>query len=216
MMDPVILERLRVKNAKTAERLGSYSREQMKLDARSPSMTGIDQMVYELTTEVLASKKVTDRRTFHFKQPATWWQHWKQDCAPQWFRKRWPVRYSTEKIVVDFTSYDTYPRADITLPPGEFSYPVHRDVMWSQGGGYFLDSGVSREREYVPRAMLAYYLVDEVMPEFIPFPLAFTEDEPGNPDPRVVASAVINALERFGINPDQLVTQGAIDHRRKA
>lgn len=28
-----------------------------------------------------------------FKAPASWWQHFKQDRLPEWYKKRWPVRY---------------------------------------------------------------------------------------------------------------------------
>ena len=36
--------------------------------------------------------------------PASWWQHWKRDCAPRWFRRRFPVKTRTieTKVVRKF------------------------------------------------------------------------------------------------------------------
>lgn len=28
--------------------------------------------------------------------PSSWWQHFKRDCMPEWFKKRWPVKYDVE------------------------------------------------------------------------------------------------------------------------
>ena len=34
--------------------------------------------------------------TLEIKRPATWWQMLKEQHAPYWFKRRWPVRYTTE------------------------------------------------------------------------------------------------------------------------
>lgn len=39
-----------------------------------------------------------DERHWVFKWPASWWQHFKQDCFPEWAKARWPVRYKSQDI----------------------------------------------------------------------------------------------------------------------
>ena len=35
-----------------------------------------------------------------FQIPASWWQHWKRDHAPNWLKKQWPVKYIKRKADV--------------------------------------------------------------------------------------------------------------------
>ena len=39
-----------------------------------------------------------DTREVTLKFPANWWQHWKEDHAPKWFLRRWPVNYMERKV----------------------------------------------------------------------------------------------------------------------
>jgi len=32
--------------------------------------------------------------------PASWWHHFKQDCMPKWFVKKWPVKYIEKEVVI--------------------------------------------------------------------------------------------------------------------
>ena len=34
--------------------------------------------------------------------PASWWQHFKRDCFPQWALKRWPVRYHKATLCISY------------------------------------------------------------------------------------------------------------------
>lgn len=78
------------------------------------------QMVRQLSAEMLARKLVRDHysTTRGVDVPATWWQHLKDDHAPGWLKKRWPVRHKSIKVDlhIDFTRYATYPEADVVLP----------------------------------------------------------------------------------------------------
>lgn len=63
-------------------------------------------------------------------RPMTWWDHWKWECAPYWFRKKWPPRFhsdivtstvtnharSTEVVSVTFEQYASFPLASIRTP----------------------------------------------------------------------------------------------------
>ena len=40
----------------------------------------------------------TVEETINITIPTTWFEHWKRDHAPQWFLKRWPVKYSTTLV----------------------------------------------------------------------------------------------------------------------
>ena len=50
---------------------------------------------------------------FSFKQPATWWQHFKQTNFPAWLLRKFPVQYSfqTEKKTVEFDRTFVFPEA---------------------------------------------------------------------------------------------------------
>jgi hypothetical protein len=41
--------------------------------------------------------------------PATWWQHFKQDCFPKWLLERFPVQYNSNSVLLDVqTMYPDY------------------------------------------------------------------------------------------------------------
>lgn len=77
-------------------------------------------MVIEFSADVLAQKIAEDiyKTSFSYKVPNSWWQHFKQDKAPRWFTKRYPVRYDTkhQTRTVRFKRYATYPMSNIALP----------------------------------------------------------------------------------------------------
>ncbi len=51
--------------------------------------------------------------TFTFKQPATWWQHFKQENLPAWLLRRFPVKYvsETQKRTIEFDRTFIFPNA---------------------------------------------------------------------------------------------------------
>jgi hypothetical protein len=67
----------------------------------------------------LAHKLHEDKEAVYWskKFPATWWQMWKQDKAPKWFVRRYPVEYKTHtyKRTVTFKRYATYPMANMKI-----------------------------------------------------------------------------------------------------
>ena len=71
---------------------------------------------------------LSETQEFYIEYPASWWQHLKQDRAPAWLTKRWPVRMSRRVGSVNFSRYDTYPLAHVPLPPNEFGYPVRVEM----------------------------------------------------------------------------------------
>lgn len=93
------------------------------IEVRKRVEAGLEGMVYELRASVLASKIADDKYTayFYYKVPATWFQHWKKDHAPRWFKKRYPVKYEVKKAkkTVHFKRYETYPQANLAIPQGQ-------------------------------------------------------------------------------------------------
>lgn len=114
-MTRITLERLR----KWATiNIGSFLADSMEIERTV--IPGIEGMVYNMKAEVLASKLADDKYAAHFywKEPSTWFQHWKQDHAPKWLTERYPVEYTNKKATktVHFKRYETYPQANITVP----------------------------------------------------------------------------------------------------
>lgn len=66
-------------------------------------------LVMYLSKEIVRSAPRTE--TVQFDVPATWWQHLKQDHAPEWFLKRYPV--VMRQIPFSYEGgYRTCPHAD--------------------------------------------------------------------------------------------------------
>jgi hypothetical protein len=74
-------------------------------------------MAVELKATILAESggRVTEERTVAV--PATWWEMFKRDCLPNWFRRRWPVRTKTMRMVVDINAWVKYPHLKTPLRP---------------------------------------------------------------------------------------------------
>lgn len=66
------------------------------------------EIVLELRTWVIGTKK-TYTKPFRF--PAGIWQHIKQKYAPQWFLKRWPVKF--DEFVTATEIYHICPHANV-------------------------------------------------------------------------------------------------------
>lgn len=58
----------------------------------------LNEIVYRLVGIIVREIEHSDSITLSVKIPATWWQHLKHSHAPNWFIKRYPVRWiSIEK-----------------------------------------------------------------------------------------------------------------------
>lgn len=51
----------------------------------------LDALVVKWSKRVLAM----EHKQGMLKVPRTWWEAWKEQKAPVWFRQRWPVQYKT-------------------------------------------------------------------------------------------------------------------------
>jgi hypothetical protein len=76
----------------------------------------LKQTLYRFATEILADKLVDDtyKANYPYKVPKTWWQMFKRDHLPTWFKKKFPVQYEhkTGRVKVRFKRYATYPKAN--------------------------------------------------------------------------------------------------------
>lgn len=79
----------------------------------------LDGLVYNLEAEVLSDKIAEDSYTayFYWKEPATWFQHLKQEHGPAWFLRRFPVRlvHKKAKRTIGFTRWAQYPKANVAI-----------------------------------------------------------------------------------------------------
>lgn len=81
-------------------------------------------MAMELRAYVLARKQVDEYHNAVLEVPATWWQHLKQDYFPEWYKRRWPIRFTKMVKRFRFERYDTYPEADFAISEERFGRPV--------------------------------------------------------------------------------------------
>lgn len=202
-------------------RLGAYSEGMTEFDIYREKA---QDMRLSLTTKMLAGRAVSDSRTFTLNCPATWWQHLKQRIYEVRFRplrlrarlmRTHPVRMEKVSVVVDFTSYDAFPRADVPIPQTEMmGYSVRWDeFQWLASGPVHMSDGdVSRGREFVNPRQLTHHLINRVM-----------ADASVHTQPRTVSETVSKLLgawddtgERgilgqLGCNTAQLVRMGRLE-----
>lgn len=78
-----------------------------------------DGIVYTITTNILRQKIHEDKEkiAFIYSFPSNWWEHLKADHAPQWFIKKYPIKYTEHRKerTLTFTRYAEYPKANILV-----------------------------------------------------------------------------------------------------
>lgn len=75
-----------------------------------------DGLVVRLRAEVLGETVRRNEHVVRTWHPASWWQHWKQEHAPKWWLRRWPVRQVPTETVVRFSEIATFPYSKIKTP----------------------------------------------------------------------------------------------------
>jgi len=71
--------------------------------------------LYHFKWDILADKCFEKDIQVCFKSPLNWWEHFKEQHAPNWFIKKWPVRYKTHFKWVKIQNYRTFPHANIAI-----------------------------------------------------------------------------------------------------
>ena len=107
-MRQIILEKMKIAGI---QKIGRSTLEGMKTSNwwEGPS----EDLVMRISSYMWAQRIVDDTYEFEYKIPATWWQQFKREKFPLSWKLRWPVKYKTEKEVVKFVRYATYPMASI-------------------------------------------------------------------------------------------------------
>lgn len=188
---------------------GSYTQGRTELTAERTAQD----MVLELRSAVLGAQVLSETQTFSVEYPASWWQHLKADHAPAWFTRRWPVKMTKRVGQVNFKRYDTYPLANVPLPPNEFGYPVRVEMFRLLGGdasGFRAGPPGPPRFTYANRIELASGLFNEAFPKL----MAATRTNSDGPHPRVAVEIFLDALERFGVNVNQLIDETALGDPR--
>lgn len=57
-----------------------------------------DEVSEHFTVQLTRYFAVHDIRRFEMNTPASWWQHFKRDCMPSWFKRLFPVKYDQKKF----------------------------------------------------------------------------------------------------------------------
>lgn len=103
-------------------RLGAFGRDRFEFMGR----------LHHFVTGILERKIVEDSYPvyFEYKVPSSWWQMFKRDKAPKWFKSRYPVQTVSRRVkrTVNITRKATYPMADIVVPKN-MNQVVIKDVV---------------------------------------------------------------------------------------
>lgn len=108
VLDTVLLESIEY-YAEHRTPIGSYLNGSFRLRVVVNHMTAT--IIHHLTTNVLGKE---DK---HEHVPTTWWQHFKQQCFPEYLLRRYPVK--TRKIV---TILKICPHIDIDYDKGKMKH----------------------------------------------------------------------------------------------
>lgn len=96
------------------ERFGAFAAESMRFDLHSDIQSA--DWVGMLWTYFAAESLKERTEEVCFSQPATWWQHFKQDVFPEWLLARFPVRQKQTVRRVHFEAVEVYPRFSKVMP----------------------------------------------------------------------------------------------------
>jgi hypothetical protein len=77
---------------------GSHMAQQMTLETIR-QFAG--EVVYDFETSILGQHN-KQKYTIDFEAPLNWWQHLKLEKLPDWFKKKYPVKYKTHQRTVEF------------------------------------------------------------------------------------------------------------------
>ncbi len=118
---------LEVRKIGTSMGIGRTTLESLKISVM-PEEFMADRLMVGLQAYVMSHKLFGDKYTagYNYKVYSSWWQHFKHDYTPLWFRRRYPIEYQDRGGVVEvvFDRYATYPKADIALRRNERFYNV--------------------------------------------------------------------------------------------
>ena len=72
----------------------------------------IDHAVYQFETffwgkQEKREETTSEAKTANISWPSTWWEHWKEQHAPKWFKERWPVKYSGCEYTTEINNHTT-------------------------------------------------------------------------------------------------------------
>ncbi len=112
--DQIILENVKLG---CTSFMGAHSLSQLGISSYADSVSR--QIIHNLRTYVLSEKTKEEEVTHRFRYPANWWEHLKYDKAPQWFLKKFPVKWKYEKMTTKVKHYQCVPMFSKVLDPRE-------------------------------------------------------------------------------------------------
>ena len=95
----------------------------------------IDQGIMLLATALMPCEDLcSETHTVSVETPANVWEHLKQDYAPKWFKRRWPVKTVEKSDKVTFTQKAIYPQLVKHFPHATKGARIiiHKQVGWKE------------------------------------------------------------------------------------
>lgn len=105
-------------------KLGRTTADSLRYERSSDVIT--KDLIERMTMSVLSDKIADDsyEARYRYAVYASWWEHFKHDRMPTWFKKRFPVvvRQKSGYVTVKFTRYAEYPKANVALQSNRHVY----------------------------------------------------------------------------------------------
>jgi len=109
---------------KAQNNIGRYMVENMSIEINDVAISIANEFIYELETKILGQQNV---QKYHipFDIPKNWWEHFKQDIMPGWFKEKFPVKLKKVEKEFEFNHMALLPDLNISSEQG-------RVVMYTQ------------------------------------------------------------------------------------
>ena len=85
---PIATTELFKKRLGAMQRIAPCIRDSARLRLEERALFASDEMIAQLDAFVWAENLQRTTKVITEETPSDWWQHWKQDCAPAWFKAR--------------------------------------------------------------------------------------------------------------------------------
>ena len=124
LINQVILERRR---SQVQKFLTGHSLKNLTVEETKDII--LDELIVKLKTEILAEVEPKELYIAVFKIHSSWYQWFKDDCLPRWFKKFYPVKYIFVKKYLTVHREAWYPQLNRIFP--ECGQIIIKDV-WEE------------------------------------------------------------------------------------
>lgn len=93
-------------------------------------------VLYNFTMNVFGQSQ-THVYTTSIQTPLNWWEHFKLEVLPEWYKRKFPVQYKYNKKDIEFDCKALFPDLDMKIPD-------QKVVFYSQTNDYTINKSTEK------------------------------------------------------------------------